>query len=80
MLESDLHNLNLRGNRSKIYKLSDKLLKLNNAEQKDLTDKHVKSFYSSIGYDDLSSSLEHKLTLNTFELKVTNKLFNKWDK
>ena len=52
IFESDLHNLNLRGSRSKIYKLSDKLLKLNNAEQKDLTDKHVKSFYSSIRYDE----------------------------
>ena len=74
MFESNLHNLNLRGNRSKIEKLSDKFLKLNNDEQKDLTEKHVKFFNSSIGYDDLSSSIKYKLTLNTFELKETKNI------
>ena len=78
--ESRSQNLNSNNVNSRIEKLTNKIMKSTEEEKSKIMNKYIDSLYKSLDYDYLSSMLDERLSLNTWESSENNKSFTNLDK
>ena len=78
--ESIRQNLNSNNVNSRIEELTNKIMKSTEEDMSKIMNKYINSLYKSFDYDYLSSMLDVRLSLNTWESIENNKSFTNLDK